>query len=87
MVYTSTTHDFNNIYPTTKKRRRDLQYVKDKTSPKTSPFLYPSPIFKSKPSCITCSIDNTDDAFTTINLPAKLKNIVQQGETALLTHP
>ena len=77
-LYPSTTQGFHNIFPTTQKHCRGLQAAKSKNSPKTSPFLSPSPKFNSIPRPITSSLDNTVAAFTTMNLLAKLQHIVQQ---------
>ena len=71
-VSPSTTQDFQNISPTTKKHRRDLRATKSKASPKKSPFSSPSPKLKYKNHPRTSSIDNTNAASTTMNLSSKL---------------
>ena len=78
MVYPSTEQNFNNISPRTQKNRRYLQAAKSKNPPKTSYFISPSTKFKSNPCPSTFYLDNTYAAFTTMNLPAKLKHILQQ---------
>ena len=77
-VSPSTTQYFQNISPTTKKHCKDLWAVKSKTSPKTSPFLSPSPKIKSNPRRITWYLDSTDYYFTTMNLPSKIQHLFQQ---------
>ena len=77
-VSPSTAQDFDNISPTTQKHRRDIRAAKSKAYPKLSPLSSPSPKFKSNPHHNTSSLDNTNDALTTINLPDKLQYLVQQ---------
>ena len=77
-VSPSTTQYFYNISSKSQKHCRYLQSVKAKNSSNTSPFLYPSPKSKSNPRRSTCSLDNNDADFTTMNLPTKLQHIVQQ---------
>ena len=72
----STTQDFHNISPITQKHFRDLRAAKSKASPKASPFSSLSHKFRSNPHPNTTSLDNNNSAFTNINLPVKLQDIV-----------
>ena len=78
-VSPSITQNFHNISPTTQKHCRDLWATEHKSSPKTSLFSSPSPKFNSNPHPNTYSLDNTNYAFTTINLSTKLQHLVQQN--------
>ena len=78
MVSPFNTQYFHNIFRTTLKHCSNFWPVKSKTSPKSSPFLSPSPKFNSNPRPSTSYLDNNDAAFTTMHIPAKLKHLVQQ---------